>query len=95
MIDHQYVEPFTLPGRAYDYQVDGVGRSGLVVISQSVRGNPISALPAQLTILLTSLLFGSMVLIGLQASRIVYIIRNRGMTIWRQIVDNCSSMLDW
>jgi hypothetical protein len=54
---YTYVDPRALPGRTYVYRVEGVGAAGLVR-SAAVTISGLEALPAQVAVVLVSLLVG-------------------------------------
>jgi hypothetical protein len=54
-----YSDTFLFPGKAYSYKIEAVGRGGVIAVSRSVAASPLSALPGQLAVLLTSLLVGN------------------------------------
>jgi hypothetical protein len=55
---YTYVDARLLPGRAYVYRVEGVGRGGRSAFSRAITASALDALPAQLAILLISLIGG-------------------------------------
>jgi hypothetical protein len=79
ILNYQFVDGLTLPGRTYVYHVEGVGSSGVIGISQSVLGNPLSVLPGQVAILITSLVFGSIVVLAIKSWPKVIIPRFGGL----------------
>jgi hypothetical protein len=60
--ENQYVYVYndllSVPGRAYQYRVEGFNHSGVIMSSQAVISNPRTVLPGQLSILLTSMIMG-------------------------------------
>ena len=55
---YRYVDLLSLPGGSYIYKVEGVGATGSITLSQNLVIPPLAAFPAQLVILLTSLVGG-------------------------------------
>jgi len=56
--DYVFTDTSSLPGQHYTYLVEAVGASGRSILSQTVTGNGLDALPGQLLLLLVSLLAG-------------------------------------
>lgn len=54
--EYQYIDATPLPLKNYVYRVEGVGKVGRLALSQTVSSSPLSVLPGQLAILLTSIL---------------------------------------
>ncbi len=57
-IRYTYLDVLSLPGQRYVYQVEGVTASGVSIVSQRVASQPLTALPGQLAILISSLVLG-------------------------------------
>lgn len=55
---YTYLDVLSLPGQRYVYQVEGVTASGVSIVSQRVASQPLTALPGQLAILISSLVLG-------------------------------------
>jgi len=55
---YTYIDALLLPGQAYNYLVEGVGQTGQSATSEIVRGNGSDILPAQISLLLSSIIIG-------------------------------------
>jgi hypothetical protein len=56
--DYTFTDTSSLPGQHYTYLVEAIGASGRSILSQTVTGDGLDALPSQLLLLLVSLLAG-------------------------------------
>lgn len=56
MAEYSFVDAFLLPGQVFEYRVEGWNPVGGYSNSQSVTGRALDALPAQVAVLLTSLI---------------------------------------
>jgi hypothetical protein len=63
---YNFIDVTSLPGQTYTYVVEGVANTGQSLVRQTVIGRGLEALPAQLALVLTSLVAGAaaMLLIG-------------------------------
>lgn len=79
--EYRYVDYMVIPGRAYVYRIDGIGGEGLSAISQPLTSDPLSALPGQLAIVISSLVLGFV---------IFYVLRleNHRFPIWNSLLIN-------
>ncbi len=53
---YTFLDPLLIPGKHYQYRIEGLQEDGQVEFQETISGNTLAALPAQLAILLTSLI---------------------------------------
>lgn len=58
LLDYQFIDTLVIPGSGYTYRVEAVDDMGSVGYSQVIIRDTIDALPLQIVILLTSVIFG-------------------------------------
>jgi len=61
-VQYSYVDSLLLPGQEFTYVVEGVQNDGRLATSEPLQGNTLTALPGQLSLLLTSLILAWLIL---------------------------------